>query len=244
MNKKKILLFDVDGTIALSGQKINNDIKKILLALQEKNIEIGIVGGGRYEKIIHQLDDLNVKYLFAECGCVFYKNNEIIYTKNIKNHPLYNNLNILIKAVLYFISNVDYIITGHFIDLRNGLIYVSLIGMSATEDERNYFIELNNKFNYRQQLIDFLYQKAKELQINDKIKIVEGGMVGIAIFPQEWDKIQILEQFDLNDDIYYFGDKYTEQGNDYLLLHHPFIIGVPVNNPSETLSILQQYFTI
>ena len=43
--------------------------------------------------------------------------------------------------------------TGHFIDLRNGIIYIRLIGMQANEDERMYFKDLDNTFNIRKKLI-------------------------------------------------------------------------------------------
>ena len=78
--------------------------------------------------------------------------------------------------------------------------------MDANEDERKNFIELETKFNYRQKLILLLQKKAVELDIENKIHIVLGGSVGIAIYPSEFDKKQIMNHINANEynEIHYF----------------------------------------
>uniref|UniRef100_A0A6C0LG91 Phosphomannomutase n=1 Tax=viral metagenome TaxID=1070528 RepID=A0A6C0LG91_9ZZZZ len=260
---KKLFLFDVDGTIAESGQKINKDIAELLNNyFKNSKTEIGIVGGGKLDRILWQTEDVRFNHYFSECGCVYNKlvtdNNKLvnnnnhsplslnnslnlIYEKNIREHSLYNDINILIKLALKFLSDVDYTLTGNFIDLRTGIIYISLIGLNANEDERNYFKELDEKLNYRKRLLDILQNKALDLNIYNKIHIVYGGSVGIAIYPSEHDKKQIMNHINHNDysEIHYFGDKYLQDGNDYLLLHHEFVIGHKVYNVSDTYKILK-----
>ena len=147
---KKIILFDVDGTITESGQIIKNDMTILLNNLQNNGYEIGIVGGGKLDKILIQMDNkIHFDHYFSECGCVYNsvketksyvaeldagranamkesnnKNLETIYIKNIREHKLYSKINILIKTALDFLSKVDYLLTGNFIDLRNGIIYI------------------------------------------------------------------------------------------------------------------------
>ena len=128
---KSLLLFDVDGTIAESGAIINDDILNRLIYLKDY-YHLGIVGGGKYEKIIEQIKETNIfTHVFAECGCVYYKYNknilkyELIYKKNIRTHFLYSKINQLIKVALEFLSKVDYNLTGHMVDLRNGIIYIT-----------------------------------------------------------------------------------------------------------------------
>ena len=139
---------------------------------------------------------------------------------------------------LEFLSKVDYNLTGHMVDLRNGIIYISLIGMNALEEERKHFIELDKKQNIRKQLINLLNNKAINLEIQDKIKILEGGSVGIGIYPIEYGKSQVLNLLENYIDIRYFGDKYTPQGNDYDIINHNKVKGYPVNSISDTLNIL------
>jgi phosphomannomutase len=239
----KIILFDIDGTIAESGQKIDNEMKVILEKLSEK-YALGVVGGGKYEKIKYQLDDKFEKFehIFAECGCVYYRNGDHVYTKNLRNHEMYEYVNLLIKKALSFLSNVDYILTGHFIDLRNGIVYISLIGMVATQEEREYFLNLDREKNYRKNLLNELKEYAILLGVDDRLDILEGGSVGIGIYPKEYDKIQVLEQLQDYKKIYYFGDKYQEGGNDYKIINHKYVNGIGVDNVYSTKNLLDSLF--
>lgn len=240
-----LYLFDVDGTIAESGEQITDKMKDILLKIGSYN-EIGIVGGGKLDKILWQLRDVKFKHYFTECGCIYnkyYNNSDTyieIYKKNIREHPLYNEINKLIKIALQFLSNVEYTLTGNFIDLRSGLIYISLIGMSANESERKRFITLDNSNNYRKRLLDLLFKEALKLNIWNKIHIVYGGSVGIAIYPSEYDKKQIMEHININNynEIHYFGDKYENNGNDFNLLNHSKVIGHKINKVEDTYNYL------
>lgn len=243
----KLFLFDMDGTLVESGQILHETVKVLLEELQAKeDTEIGIVGGGKYEKIKEQLHGLCVTHVFSESGCVYHKKGIEMYRKNIRTHRLYPKINILVKTVLQYLSNVDYEITGNFIDLRSGIIYISLIGMSATQEERKYFMELENKNNYRKELIDILKNKAREIEMENEVDIVEGGSVGIAVYPKEWDKEQVLTILHPNDyeKIYYFGDKYTERGNDYRLLHNSKICGVKVDSYEDTMTYVKSLYPL
>ena len=250
-----LLLFDVDGTIAESGQEINPTIKKLFNNLIQKDFTLGIVGGGKLDKVLLQLGNTYIHHYFTECGCVYHKNQSTnldelkldqIYVKNIREHELYPEINKLIKKTLSFLSSVDYTLTGHFIDLRNGIIYISLIGLTANNQEREYFLKLDKINNYRKQLLDILHNYAKELNIFDKISIFEGGTVGIAIFPIEYDKSQVLSILDKSNikEIHYFGDKYLENGNDRNLLNNPQVIGHSIDNITDTIKILEQILSI
>lgn len=246
---KEIMLFDVDGTIAESGQIMDNTIAELLNNIKKKNnVEIGIVGGGKFEKILYQLDNkISVEHIFSECGSIYHKLKENkyqeIYKKDIRNFKHYDKINILIKIFLKYLSEVDYLLSGNFVDLRNGLIYLSLVGMSAKENERHNFISLDKIHNYRLKILEILQNEAKKLNIDKDIDILLGGSVGIAIYPTEWNKIQVIETINKKDynKIYYFGDKYEEDGNDFKLLNHPDINGIKVNNVNDTISFLTKF---
>ena len=265
---QKLLLFDVDGTIAESSKTINTDIKLLLEKLYNKGYTIGIVGGGKIEKILSQIGDNNfIKHYFSECGCVYHKNNSIyennietitkinegnknmnieeIYCKNLRKHKLYHTINHLIKKALFFLSSVDYIITGNFIDLRNGLVYISLIGMSATEKEREVYIELDKTRFYRKRLLGYLDNELFKLRDYRKITISEGGSCGIAIYPSNYDKTQVLKHLTpFYDEIHFFGDKYNLFGNDYKLINHELTIGHKIDTLDDTKNILSNLLLI
>lgn len=241
---KNIILFDVDGTLVESGDKIYNDDQYQLLNKLKNKYEIGIVGGGSLEKILKQLDFNKIQFdhYFTECGCMYYDNNlNNIYKKNIREHYLYDKINILIKKALQFISNVTYTVTGHFIDLRNGIIYISLIGMQANEDERTYFKDLDKTFNIRKNLLTILREEAKKLNILDKLSINYGGTVGIGVYPAEYDKVQVIELLQNKyDKIIYFGDKYDEDGNDHKIINNKLVTGHKINKVRQTYDILEK----
>ena len=247
--KKNIFLFDVDGTLVESGDVISYSNSIILNKLKENpNNEIGIVGGGDIKKIMHQMDNkIFFDHYFSECGCVYHTlddNNNLVeeYKKNIREHTLYPKINILIKKSLQFLSRVNYTITGNFIDLRCGIIYISLIGMSATNEERKYFKNIDKKENIRQQLLKILLREAEKLNILDKVSILEGGSVGISIYPAEYDKVQVLETINKDKyNIFYFGDKYLPSGNDYILLRNENVTGFEINKKEETYELLQKF---
>lgn len=247
--KKNIFLFDVDGTLVESGDVISNENAKTLNKLKENpNNEIGIVGGGDIKKIMYQMDNqIFFDHYFSECGCVYHtldNNNNLVekYKKNIRNHILYLKINRLIKKALEFLSQVDYTITGHFIDLRCGIIYISLIGMTATNEEREYFKNIDKKEKIRQQLLKILLKEAEKIGIEESVSILEGGSVGISIYPVEYDKIQVLETISKDKyNIFYFGDKYLPSGNDYKLLTNENVTGYKINKKEETFDILKQF---
>jgi phosphomannomutase len=245
---KPLLLFDVDGTIAESGEKVENSLMKVFEQLVN-HYDLGIVGGGKYEKIIDQLNDSKLFiHIFSECGCVYHKLNEnngtydLIYKENIRLHPLYNDINKLIKVALNFLSKVNYTLTGNFIDLRNGIIYISLIGMVANNEERKYFMKLDKEENIRKKLIKLLHVKSIELNISENVKILEGGSVGIGIYPIEYGKKQVLNSLLEYTNISYFGDKYSKDGNDYELIMNHKVNGFPIDFVNETEKILEEYF--
>jgi phosphomannomutase len=226
-----LFLFDVDGTLVESGQIIQQPMIECLKQLAFRG-ELGIVGGGTYEKIKSQLGEVLslFKYVFAESGSSFYQNNQLIHQNYIKQHQSYSSINNLKKIALKFLSTVDYDLVGHLLDQRDGLLYISLIGMQANQLERNNFIQLDHLHHYRKRLLDLLIKENQD----EEVEITLGGSVGIGINLKTWNKAQVLAYLP-KDKIYYFGDKYLPDGNDYPLMMSTSVIGQPVDNLKMTM---------
>lgn len=244
----KILLFDVDGTIAESGKKISPETKELIASLKQKDgFELGIVGGGTFEKIMYQLDGLNVKYIFSECGCCYHKLNDIghmecIYEKKFCNHAVFEWVEQIIRLALHFIIyKVSTSISGHFVDIRKGLVYISLTGMQANDEQRKAFKNMDEIQNLRQELIQEIQNMLPSF-IQHKIDVKIGGSTGITIIPTEWNKEQVMNVCEISDynEIYYFGDKFEKDGNDYELLFHKDVNGVPVETIQNTMDFLKK----
>jgi hypothetical protein len=118
--------------------------------------------------------------------------------------------------------------------------------MVANEDERQNFIKLDKKNNYRLELLEILQKKAIELNIDKYVDILLGGSAGIAIYPTQWNKVQIINDEIITkknyNKIYYFGDKYDIYGNDYKLLNHSDVIGVKIDSLDDTIRELTCIF--
>lgn len=234
ISKKNIILFDVDGTLADSGQQIDNFLLERLSIIKNKGFILGIIGGGNYEKIKYQIKNSPIfDYIFCECGSQVYYQNKLIENKNFISTIDRDKLNSIIKLCLKEIVKMPILLHGHQIDFRNGLIYISPPGLQATPLERQIFKEMDTKLNLRKKLINKIQKKIKKKKID--LEIVLGGEVGLALYPFGWNKSQIMKYFDKNDyKVYFFGDKTEPDGNDYPLYSHPEVIGFSVINKQDT----------
>lgn len=64
------------------------------------------------------------------------------------------------------------------------------------------------------------------------------------MYPKEYDKIQILKFINKKkySKIYYFGNKYSKDGNDFEIINHKDVIGHKIDNVYETYNILKKEF--
>jgi HAD superfamily hydrolase (TIGR01484 family) len=245
--EKKIIIFDIDGTLVESSEQILEKHANILNKLKN-NYEIAICGGGTLQKALYQMNDhVYFDHYFTECGCVYNKNNskdslnlQEIYVKNIRLHPSYPFFQNIIKEFLKQLCDVDYKLSGHFVDLRNGIVYLSCVGLQASKEERETFIKYDSKNKFREDVI----LKLKRVCMGSNIVIKFGGSCGIAVYPFEYDKCQTLDTINKNeyDKIIYFGDKYTEEGNDYLIMANSNVIDHKIDNVEQTYEILEKTY--
>lgn len=239
-----ILLFDVDGTLAPSTEKIESVTIETLKVISSKpNVKLGIVGGGTFKKVSEQLgDSINMfDYIFCESGAIVYIDGKLSQSvsKNIIENCDRELLNSLIRESLKAISEMPIIYNGNQIDFRQGLVYVSPPGMQAGKFEREYFLKIDSEQNLRKNLI----LRLRKIDSDNQFDIVLGGSVGVSIYPKGWDKSQVLEHFkNTSEEIYFFGDRTDPDGNDYPLYSHPRVKGVSVKNPTDTLQKLKSLF--
>lgn len=243
---KSLLLFDVDGTITESGCEIDTNLYSILKNINLSLYDLGIVGGGTYDKIKTQIKDIPFQYIFSECGSVYHNNDKEIYKNSILKHEIFPFLHFFIKKSFLWIKKIFGKASGHYIDIRNGLVYISLTGLSASKSIRLLFYEEDKKYHFRKKIVQDLKELSFKLGMEEKLSIKIGGSTGITIYPKEWSKVQILKILPVQDydSIYFFGDRYEEDGNDYDLIHHSSIIGIKVDSIEETKKKLEKILNI
>jgi phosphomannomutase len=247
MEKKTLLLFDVDGT--LTKPRLPVDLNMITL-LQEikknKNIDLGFVGGSDYSKQIEQLKEENLDlftWKFTENGLYSFHENELIHTNKLVEFLGEENYKKIVNACLKCISEIDIPEKrGNFIELRNGMINISPIGRSCSQIEREKFYEFDKENHIREKMIRNLKYELNDVN-NLNLTFSIGGQISIDIFPKGWDKTYCLQFVeDKYEIIYFFGDKTDIGGNDYEIYNDSRVKGYSVKSYEDTIKFLNELF--
>lgn len=242
--KKKLVLFDVDGTLTLPRQKISNQMNEFIFKELTKFVDIGIIGGSDLNKQKEQLCDdilLQCIYNFSENGLVAYKNGNLIGKKNIVDYLGEENIKKIINWTLKYIADLDIPIKrGTFIEFRSGMINISPIGRNCNKEERDEFEKFDKINEIRKKMISELNTEFSHLDLVYSI----GGQISFDLFPKGCDKTLCLNYINLNeyDSIHFFGDKTEFGGNDYEIYNHPRIIGHSIKSPDETKLLCEKLF--
>ena len=242
-NKNKFLLFDVDGTLTLPREKIEENMKKCLMNKKANGYILGAVGGGTVEHIKDQLEETinQFDYVFSENGCRSFK--ESVLINEIKIQDIIGNdaLKEIINFSLKYMSKIHLPFKrGTFFELRTGLVNICPMGRNCSYDERLKFVDYDQKHNILKPFRDEL-----EKLFSNKYNLVFsiGSSISIDMFIEGYRKPYCLQYIDEKYEIYFFGDKTSKGGNDYeLSIHERIKKSFTVHNPEDTINILNEYF--
>lgn len=139
---KKLVLFDVDGTLTPARQSASPEIIALLRELRQK-VVIGFVGGSDFVKISEQLSvagaDItqDFDFAFAENGLTAYRLGKELPSQSFIKFLGEEKYKTLVNFILHYLADMDVPIKrGTFVEFRNGMINVSPIGRNATIQER------------------------------------------------------------------------------------------------------------
>ncbi|CAL8329015.1 unnamed protein product [Lota lota] len=243
LDTKLLCLFDVDGTLTAARQHVTPDMEQFLQRLRAR-VRVGVVGGSDLHKIKEQLGEdviQKVDYLFAENGLVAYKDGQLLSVQSIQAHMGEELLQEFINFCLNYLATIKLPKKrGTFIEFRNGMLNISPIGRSCTQEERLEFYELDKKEKIRERFVSALREEFKGRGLAFSI----GGQISFDVFPEGWDKrycLDIVEKDSYNT-IHFFGDKTKPGGNDYEIYSDQRTIGHEVSCPEETKQLCQQLF--
>lgn len=230
----KKFVFDVDGTLTPSRQKINDSFGSFFLDFCSSN-DVYLVTGSDRPKTLEQLgqDILDrVKLSFNCAGAEVWRANKLIHAGIWEPEPE------LIQFLEHLLEKSKYTQrAGNHIELRRGMINFSVAGRGSDLEGRKQYVEWDKSTSERLHLVE---------KVNHKFPGVSayiGGEIGIDIFPKGYGKARAIDQIrtDPTDILYYFGDQVFENGNDYeaaLKCDHRY----NVKHWGETHEILS-YFT-
>ncbi|WVQ78638.1 hypothetical protein IAT38_000725 [Cryptococcus sp. DSM 104549] len=240
---KTICMFDVDGTLSLARQSATPEMVATLKKLREYTA-IAFVGGSDLKKILEQVgaDGLDAfDYAFAENGLTAYKLGKELDSASFIKHVGEEEYKKLVNWILRYLSDVDIPIKrGTFVEFRNGMINVSPIGRNASIAERIEFEKFDKEHHIRADMVTRLEQEFAHLNLTYSI----GGQISFDVFPKGWDKTYSLRHIEGEGftDIHFFGDKTYKGGNDYEIYSDERTIGHAVNNPDDTMKLLDELF--
>ena len=233
MTTKVSFLFDVDGTLTPSRGRIDPDFEQWFLKFIA-NYPVSLVTGSDREKTLEQLGEQivnSVVYCFNCAGNAVYQQEQLVYSSSWQApQDLLDFLEQHLKTSPY---PQRY---GRHFEQRIGLLNFSVVGRGAQGDQRTNYYHWDQVHNERDQLVDQINRNWTECQA------AAGGETGIDIFERGCDKAQVLEYF--SNDVFFFGDRQDEQGNDHTLakaiLDQNRGLCYPVDNWTTTWNILKK----
>lgn len=203
MNK---FIFDVDGTLTPSRRSIDKKFAEWFLEFCRDN-DVYLVTGSDYAKTVEQLGENIVHAVKAVYNC---SGNDVwVHGENIRRKEwfLEEEPRLLLQSWLE-VSKFP-LRTGNHFEYRTGTVNFSVVGRNATLGERKMYIEHDLAHRERESIaLQF------NMMYGNTIMAKIGGETGIDIYPTGWDKSQIINDFDKDDRLYFFGDKTMPGGND------------------------------
>ena len=255
---KKVVLFDMDGTLTEARQKMGIDMEQQLRNLQQAGYEIGILTGSDMNYVKQQcsgLFDLSLtdtsRIHFLPCnGTKYILDRETIYERNMRDYmgeTLWRRLMIILTSLQNeLVMEHDFPLTGHFFDYRGSMLNWCPIGRNANLEDRATWEKLNHENKIRspifKNLRSHIHQSINHLgdlaAADVELVAKYGGDTSIDIFPRGWDKTYILEQTDIfsdYDEIHFIGDRCGHNGNDYEIYIHPRTIAQQTRDAKDTI---------
>tara|TARA_R110001592_G_scaffold132103_4_gene346321 strand:- start:517 stop:1227 length:711 start_codon:yes stop_codon:yes gene_type:complete len=201
-------IFDVDGTLTPSRQRMDNDFKVWFTKFCERN-DCYLVTGSDREKTVEQVGDIvynRAKYVFQCGGNEQWCGESLIKSSTISlSTDLTTTLNKKLEES-QFISHNE---RRNHIEIRSGLVNFSIVGRPASEWQRARYAQHDELTNERHKICEELSLNYEEYQFS------VAGETGIDITYKGMDKSQILDEFSDMDRISFFGDMTGIGGNDY-----------------------------
>lgn len=239
---KKLLIFDLDGTLAESKCALSHEMASVLEDALQK-FSIAVISGGNYLQFhrqflisLHLPDDLLKKiYLFPTCATSFYRYDsdwQCVYCQELTSEQkikIFESFQEMFKEVNFSNPNAY----GSLLEDRQAQITFSALGQEAPVEVKKLW---DPDFSKRLRMMDILKQYIPEFEIR------AGGSTSIDITRKGIDKAYGIEQIErilgfLKEEMVFIGDALFEGGND-APVKRTGIDCISTSGPEETIRII------
>lgn len=200
-----ILAFDVDGTLTDPRKPIDQSMLNLMLKLVQTH-RVWLVTGSDEPKCREQVGSL-----FLQAERVYCCAGAELWMNGIKTK--YTDWNPPVQLIIDLFSALeasDYPDkTGKHVEIRTGMVNLSIPGRNATQVQREQFTAWDEKTGVRRRIADEINRKYP------KAHATLGGKTGIDITEKGRGKHTIL--VDTDDSVWFWGDECRAGGNDYSL---------------------------
>ncbi|MEK7187382.1 MAG: HAD-IIB family hydrolase [Patescibacteria group bacterium] len=243
---KKLIIFDLDGTLTVSKSPMDQEMMDLLGKLLETKM-VAIISGGHFGQFETQFlaiarypaKTIEHLYLFPTCSTVFYRSQDGLWMKVYEEALSEEERKKIIEAFKKVFADINYQRpeTMYGIDLEDRLTQVSFspLGQKAPPPEKEKWKAAHNPLR-----IDMCNRVAKYLP---DFEVRLGGITTIDVTRKGIDKaygikkigeelkIQIPEMLFIGDAIYPGGNDYAavEAGVEY----------IQVSGPEETKKVIR-----
>jgi phosphomannomutase len=239
---KKLIVFDLDGTLAESKSPLDAEMSKLLTALLGV-VKVSIISGGNWTQFekqvlsnLPQKEQLKNLFLLPTCGTKFYKYQSgwrLLYSEDFTNEEkekIISSLNQVMTSTRYKEKQV----WGEIIEDRGSQVTFSALGQQAPIEEKKKW---DPNFSRRKKM------KAALDKLIPEFSVSLGGATSIDITKPGIDKAYGIRK--LRDtlgiaihDMIFIGDDLFAGGND-----HPAtetgIVTIQVRDVQETKRVIE-----
>ncbi|MEI6751493.1 MAG: HAD-IIB family hydrolase [Candidatus Saccharibacteria bacterium] len=221
--KRKIIAFDLDGTLAESKSALADEMAEILNELLA-HFQVCVISGGKFEQFEKQLlanlkaDPIKLEalHLMPTCGTRYYNYNvveanwRLVYTEDFTKNEKDKIIDALNKA-LDKTGMREEKLWGEIIEDRGSQVTLSALGQEAPVDAKEAWDpDQSKKERLRKEIAELI----------PEFEVRAGGTTSIDITKLGIDKAygmkKLMEMLEVSkEEIMFFGDRLAVGGNDY-----------------------------
>lgn len=243
---KKLIVFDLDGTLTESKQPIDSEMSGLLEKLLTRTY-IGITGGGSFEQFSHQLLSnlsnsplLSKLLLFPTNGAIFFRYFNSVWTKEYSyelsttdKEKIFSCFEKVFQEINYQKPKRTY---GPILEDRGGQITFSALGQQAPLEAREKWRQSSDR---RPEI------KAALEKYLPEFDFVIAGVTSIDIISKKINKGTAIDYaqklLNIPDrDAVFVGDSLFIGGNDYLAKKSG-VETISVKGPKETKTLITKW---